>query len=96
MVRLRWGFLDELFAAPWTHRDETHLYHLCKLAMQLGVALEVVAGGAPGWAEPWARMRRCTVGEHGYEYFLWNEEGQPVDRRDVQLARLEEFERTLH
>lgn len=95
-VRLRWGFLDELFGAPWTHRDETHLYHLCKLAMQLGVALEVVAGSAPGWTEPWARMRRCTVAEHGYEYFLWDEDGQPVDLRDVQLARLEEVERTLH
>ena len=95
-VRLRWGFLDERFGAPWAHRDELHLYGLCTLAMQLGVPLEVVAGGAPGWAEPWSRMRRCTVGKHGYEYFLLDETGQLVNLRDVQLARLEPVERTLH
>jgi len=95
-VRLRWGFLDERFGAPWAHRDETNLYALCKLAMQLGVALEVVAGSAPGWAEPWARMQRCTVGEHAYEYFLLDETGQLVNLRDVQLARLDRVDRTLH
>ncbi len=95
-VRLRWGFLDERFGAPWAHRDETKLYALCKLAMQLGVPLEVVAGSAPGWAEPWARIQRCTVGEHAYEFFLLDEAGQLVNLDDVQLARLERVERTLH
>jgi len=95
-VRLRWGYLDEMFVAPWVHWDENRLSHLCKLAMELGVALEVVAGSAPGWAEPWSRLRRCTVAEHEYKYLLWDEEGQPVDLRDVQLARLEAMERTLH
>jgi hypothetical protein len=95
-VRLRWGFLDERFPAPWCHRDETRLYDLCGLAVELGVALEVVAGSAPAWADPWARMRRCTVERDRYDYLLWDEEGQPVDERDVQLARLEMVERTLH
>ena len=27
-VRLRWGLLDEVFPAPWHHRDEPTLYHL--------------------------------------------------------------------
>lgn len=32
-VRLRWGFLDEMLAAPWVHRDEPTLYKLKKQAL---------------------------------------------------------------
>jgi hypothetical protein len=95
-VRLRWGFLDEMFGAPWSPHDETHLRDLCKLAVELGVHLEVVAGSAPGWADPWARMRRCRVERDRYDYLLWDDEGRLVDNRDVQLARLEAVERTVH
>ena len=76
--------------------DETHLRDLCELAAELGVHLEVVAGSAPGWADPWARMRRCRVERDRYDYLLWDDEGRLVDDRDVQLARLETVERTVH
>jgi hypothetical protein len=52
--------------------------------------LEVVLGSAPGWKDPWARARRCSVvrGERGYGYVLVDEDGFEVDDWDVQLARL--------
>jgi len=58
-VRLRWGFLDEMLPAPWVHRDEPTLHHLLKDAYVRGLPLEVVVGGAPGWADPWSRVRRA-------------------------------------
>jgi hypothetical protein len=60
-VRLRSGFLDEMLPAPWVHRDESTLYHLLKEAHERDVPLEVVAGTAPGWADPWSRARRAFV-----------------------------------
>lgn len=96
-VRLRWGFLDEALPAPWAHRDETRLYDLCRLALELGTALEIVAGSTPGWTEPWAHLRRCRVQRDGHwDFALYDERGIPVDPWDVQLARLEEIQRTLH
>ncbi|HEX5042983.1 MAG TPA: hypothetical protein VFV75_08755 [Candidatus Polarisedimenticolaceae bacterium] len=89
-VRLRWGFLDEMVPAPWVHRDEPGLDHLKRQAFDLGQSLDVVVGGAPGWAEPWARRERCSVERDpgGYGLALIDERGFEIDDRDVQLARL--------
>lgn len=59
-------------------------------AQEQGEALELVTGSAPGWADPWARARRCHVRRDadGYRLTLVDEEGFAVDDRDVQLARL--------
>lgn len=89
-VRLRWGFLDEMIPAPWHHRDEPTLYHLMQRAHAAGVALEVVAGSAPGWADPWSRVQRAhVVKEEGrWQSWLVDERGYRIDEADVQLARL--------
>jgi hypothetical protein len=89
-VRLRWGFLDERLPAPWVHRDELTLYNLKEQAYERGVPLEVVAGSAPGWADPWARVRRVWVEkeEGGWRLWLVDEEGCAVDDDEIQLARL--------
>ena len=89
-VRLRWGFLDEMIAAPWVDRDERSLHGLVRAAFDGGRELEVVSGSAPGWKDPRARARRCRVLSDGSPYGrrLVDEEGLPVDDRDVQLARL--------
>jgi hypothetical protein len=89
-VRLRWGFLDERIPAPWVHRNEETLYHLEKRAFDLQVPLEVVAGSVPGWVDPWSRVRRVYVEkeEPGWRSWLVDEEGQVIDRDEVQLARL--------
>jgi hypothetical protein len=89
-VRLCWGFLDEKIPAPWVHRDEATLYHLEERAFELQVPLEVVAGSAPGWTDPWSRVRRAYVEkeEPGWRSWLLDEEGHVIDRDEVQLARL--------
>jgi hypothetical protein len=91
-VRLRWGFEEEMLPAPWDHRDEPVLYDLIRSAGKSGTPLEVVAGSAPGWEDPWARAQRVVVGERepGYRAWLVDEEGLPIDSFDVQLARLAE------
>ncbi len=90
-VRLRWGFLDEWIPAPWVHHDETRLYDLKRQAHDRCGELEVVIGGAPGWADPWARACRCRVVEdprsHGW-LLLVDDDGFAVDDDEVQLARL--------
>jgi hypothetical protein len=89
-VRLRWGFLDETFPAPWLHRDEEFLYGLMHRAFDANSPMEVVVGNAPGWAEPWARAQVCCVVPDGTSYglALIDEMGFAVDERDVQLARI--------
>jgi hypothetical protein len=89
-VRLRWGFLDELLPAPWVHPDEPGLHALERSALAMNVPLEVVVGSAPGWAEPWSRVRLAHVvqDDSGWRTWLVDEGGFPIDEAEVQLARL--------
>ena len=88
-VRLRWGFLDEWFSAPWVHRDEQSLYGLMRVALETGVMLEVVTGSAPGWKDPWARARRVRVAQVSrWGTQLINENDDVIDDDEVQLARV--------
>lgn len=92
-VRLRWGFLDELILAPWVYEDESWLSHLIRVAMDHDLELEVVAGSAPGWSEPWARAVRCMVEPiSDYSGVLVTDDGRVIDDRDVQLARVRSSE----
>ncbi len=89
-VCLRWGRLDERFPASWAHPDEPRLHDLKKTALALDVPLELVVGSAPGWEEPWARLRLAHVerGRDPWELWLVDEDGTPIDDPDVQRARL--------
>jgi hypothetical protein len=91
-VRLRWGFLDEWIPAPWVHRDEPRLYDLKQRAFELQAPLEVVAGSAPGWADPWSRVRRAHVqkDEPRWRSWLVDEHAYVIHDAEVQLARLAE------
>ena len=88
-VRLRWGFLDEMLPAPWVHRDEPTLHHLLKEAYTRDVPLDVVVGSAPGWKDPWSRVRRAFPATDGWGWpsRLVEEQGYEIPRADVQLAR---------
>ena len=89
-VRLRWGFLDEMIQAPWSHPDEPRLHDIKRLAHAQRAFVELVAGSAPGWEEPWARARRCqvVVGRTGYDLHLVDEQGLVINDDDVQTARI--------
>jgi hypothetical protein len=89
-VRLRWGFLDERIPAPWVHRDEPMLYDLKRSALAMNVPIEVVIGSAPGWGEPWSRVRLAHVEQdaNGWRTWLVGEDGFPIDEDEVQRARL--------
>lgn len=89
-VRLRWGFLDERIPAPWVHRDEPTLHDLKQSALAMEVPLEVVVGSAPGWADPWSRVRLAHVEQdaNGWRTWLVDDDGLPIDEAEVQRARL--------
>ena len=91
-LRLRWGFLDERIPAPWVDRAEPTLWQLKNRALELGAPLEIVAGSAPGWADPWARARRVHARREPGSWQVWlvYEDGSIADEREVQLARLVE------
>jgi hypothetical protein len=90
VVLLRWGFLHERLPAPWVHRDEPGLCDLKKSALAMNVPLEVVVGNAPGWSEPWSRMRLAHVEQDGsgWRTCLVDEDGVVIDEAEVQRARL--------
>ena len=89
-VRLRWGFLDERLPAPWVHRDEDMLYNLKDQAHRRGVPLEIVVGSAPGWADPWSRLRLAHVLKEpgGWRSWLFDDTGSAIREDEIQLARL--------
>ena len=89
-VRLRWGFLDERLPAPWVHRDEVTLHNLKDEAHRRGVPLEIVVGSAPGWADPWSRLRRAHVMTEpdGWRSWLVDDTGSVIPEDEIQLARL--------
>lgn len=89
-LRLHWGFIDERIPAPWHHWDEPTLRTLIHQAHEQACAIEVVIGSAPGWSDPWSRVRRCVVEQSDrYSYTMFDlERGEAIDEWDVQLARL--------
>jgi hypothetical protein len=88
-VRLRWGSIDEMLEAPWSHRDEPRLYNLKESALEMNAPLEVIVGTAPAWEEPWSRVKLVDV-QHdrsGWRTMLIDEDGFRIDDDDVQRAR---------
>ena len=88
MVRLRWGFIDEVLPAPWVHRDETRLHDFKKRSYERGLPLEIVVGSAPGWADPWSRRQLARVEKDGWWLSLVDDDGFEIHEEEIQLARL--------
>ncbi|MBI2392267.1 MAG: hypothetical protein HYV09_21950 [Deltaproteobacteria bacterium] len=80
--------MDETFPAPWAPRDEPKLYQLVAAAAEADLPLEVVAGSAPAWSDPWSRARRVWVVREGWNRHLIGDDGSVIASADVQLARL--------
>lgn len=88
-VRLRWGFADDELPVPWVHPDEPRLHQLMECARDQQIALDVVTGSAPGWADPWARAERAFVQKEvdGRRTWLVGDRGV-IHPEEVQMARL--------
>ena len=92
-VRLRWGFLDETLGVDWALPGDVAFWSLMRICHQRKRAVDVVTGNAPGWRNPWSRARRATViAVDKYDYVLVDENGEMLDRYDVQAARVVEGE----
>ena len=88
-VRLRWGFLDECRPVDWPGSPGDPLYRIVEAARAAGKDNEVVAGSAPGWAEPWARAVRGRPTLDYHALTLENAEGVVSMRRaEIQSVRL--------
>ncbi len=87
--RLRWGFLDEMLRVSWVDWDEPRFHQFIASALEKGCAVEVVAGSAPGWEEPWKRAVRCEIqaGGHAWDHVVVDEDGFVVAGDDVQMVR---------
>ncbi len=90
-VRLRWRNLDEMFRVPWVHWDEPKLRDMLRDALVSGAEIDIVAGAAPDWSNPWAGAVRCQVFPDVHSRPRLVEAGVWVyDDRDVQWARVVE------
>ena len=96
-MRLRWGFVDQPLHVPWAHHDEPSLRTLFRAAAEQNRAVEIVAGSAPSWSDPWSRAERCEVVRHPtfYDWYIFGPDGREVLEAEVQLARLGEPLRRL-
>ncbi len=89
-VRLRWGFLDEILGVDWAVPGDSHLYDILNRARQVGAAVDIVVGSAPGWADPWSRARRVEV-VNIEPWVVTVRQGTakvPIDRREIQAVRM--------
>ncbi|MEW6741826.1 MAG: hypothetical protein AB1486_03620 [Planctomycetota bacterium] len=90
-VCLRWGFLDEMLPVHWDlPGDPLLLYRTLERAMRAGAPVEVVAGTAPGWRDPWARGQKGMIVKCEMEgFWLRGAEGDSYfDRYEIQAIRM--------
>ncbi|MBI4179150.1 hypothetical protein HY522_07000 [bacterium] len=88
-VRLRWGFLDEILAVDWAHPGDPLLYKILQEANRKDSFVDIVAGGAPGWTDPWSRAMSVQIVR--LEYWTvtvrQGDEIFEIDRHDIQAVR---------
>jgi hypothetical protein len=89
-LRLRWGFLNEILPVHWGLPGDLRLNEILKEAAEAGRPVELVAGNAPGWTDPWSRAQRGYVaGLAEWEIMLvWEGRRWIVDRYEVQAVRI--------
>ncbi len=89
-VRLRWGFLDQMFPVDWALPGEPHLHEILEGAKAAGAPVDLVVGLAPGWADPWSRARRGAILEVEPWQVTVRLDGEVwrLDRGDIQAVRV--------
>jgi hypothetical protein len=90
-VRLRWGFLDNVYGVDWNVGHLPRLYRIFEEAEKTGQELEVVIGSPPGWEDPWARGIRVRVvkaDRYSFEFDMYEFGGRAVfDEDDIFAVR---------
>jgi hypothetical protein len=91
-VRLRCGFINEVFGVDWALPDDERLHQVPSKAMEQGAPVDLVTGSAPGWDDPWSRASRWRVVELGFRDALVEQDGvrQRLRIDEVQAVRLAE------
>lgn len=89
-VRLVWGRIDERLPVPWVHFHEPTFGTMKRKALELGIPLEIVHGGAPAFDAPWAQAGRVRViqGLNRWDLWLEDEHGFILSDGLVQRARM--------
>jgi hypothetical protein len=89
-VRLRWGFVDEVFGVDWALPDDHRLHEVLRKAMEEGVAIDLVTGSSPGWNDPWSRATRWRLVEVDFREAIVEQEGvrQRLLLDEIQAVRL--------
>ena len=60
-VRLRWRYLNELYAVSWNPGRQPLIEEILDAACDAEKAVDVVFGAPPSWDEPWNGCFRCNV-----------------------------------
>jgi hypothetical protein len=89
-VRLRWGFIDEVFGVDWALPDDESLHRVLRRAMEQGAPVDLVTGSAPGWSDPWSRSSRWRIVELRFHDAFVEQDGvrQRVLLDEIQALRL--------
>ena len=88
-VRLRWGFLDERRPVEWPGSPGDPLHAMVAAASAADAELDVVAGSAPGWADPWSRaMRGRATLDHNALRLHTRQGLQVIPRAEIQAVRV--------
>jgi hypothetical protein len=89
-VRLRWGFVDEVFGVDWALPDDHRLHEVLRRAMEEEVAIDLVTGSSPGWNDPWSRATRWRLVEMDFRDAIAEQEGvrQRLLLDEIQAVRL--------
>jgi hypothetical protein len=88
-VRLRWGFLNEWLGVEWAQPGDPTLHSVLEKCRDSGTPVDIVAGSAPGWKEPWARAVRVRVVSFDYAMVtVQGTEQWTIPRDEIQAIRI--------
>jgi hypothetical protein len=88
-VRLRWGFLDEVYPVDWAIPGDTQLYERLRAFRGTGEQVDLVWGWVPSWTDPWSRACRVRIVSLGLLHVGIESRGQrrSLWRYDIQAVR---------
>ena len=90
VVRLRWGFIDEMLVAPWARQIGSELYSMARIAERKKQPLDVILGNAPGWDHTGTRNQLAFVILQGWRIIFIDEDGFEINPYEIQRARIVE------